>query len=334
MDKMLKKNFSTAKKLTEGDNAFQEYAMENKDRVGSSTPPIDIQEPPVSKISKADISTMAPKENIGENGIDNEIEYDNPVDKIKKDYPKVPGVFSTQHQIPGEMSNQISAPEKVDAVVETRKRNNVAENREPYFDKMDEEELFKAIDDLIFEEEMVDLYKSITAEQSSPVDAKSLAAQLERNICVSLRAAVNSWFEKLDDKTEIDDALVALKKSLICWVKNNDIRYDFNNLINLGAKAGTRKTKAPISKDFYNSIISSLDKRGFSPSLQGIAEEVFSILSKDTKKYGIGSYKHKKAIDTEMKVICSMVKTMIKNKIASSADAGANAALEGEANFK
>jgi hypothetical protein len=308
--------------------------MENKDRVGSSTPPIDIKEPPVSEISKAGISTMAPKENIGENGINNEIEYDNPVDKIKKDYPKVPGVFSTQHQIPGEMSNQISAPEEVDAVVETRKKNLVSSNREPYFDKMEEEELFKAIDDLVFEEEIVDLYKSDAVEHNSPIEVKTLATNLERNIYVSLRATINSWFEKLGENSDVDDALAALKKSLIYWAKDEDIISDFNNLINLGIRAGVRKTKVPISQDFYNSVVSSIGEKGVHPVLQDLADEIFKELSKDTRKYKVGSYNHKKAIDTKMKVICSKIKMMIKDKIASSANIGANAALQDGDNFK
>jgi hypothetical protein len=130
---IMKKDFSTARKLTEGDNAFQSYAMENTNRVGESTPPINIVEPPV-KIQKADISTMAPKEQIGENNADKEIKYDNPVDKLKKDYSG--GVaFSTQHQIPGEMSNGIGPVEKIDAAVETKKRNMLTSNREPYFEK-------------------------------------------------------------------------------------------------------------------------------------------------------------------------------------------------------
>ena len=134
---ILMKNFSTGRKLTEGDNAFQQYAMENTNRNGVSTPPIDIQEPPVKK---AGISTMAPKENIGENGAENAIEYDNPVDKVKKDYARHGlGAFSTQHQIPGEMSNQVGYPEKVDGVAETRKRTLLTANKEPFCEKMEKD---------------------------------------------------------------------------------------------------------------------------------------------------------------------------------------------------
>jgi len=134
---ILMKNFSTSRKLTEGDTAFQQYAMENKDRTGESTPPINIQEPP---ISKAGISTMAPKENIGENNSDKEIQYDNPVDKVEKDYARHGlGAFSTQHMIPGEMSNQVGYPEKVDAVAETKRRTLLTANKEPFCEKMEKD---------------------------------------------------------------------------------------------------------------------------------------------------------------------------------------------------
>jgi hypothetical protein len=120
----LEKGFETGKKLTEGDNAFQQMALENKDRIGESSPPI---------IEKAGFSTMAPKETLGEDG--DYIVADPQSDKVKKDYSKVPGAFSTQHQIPGEMSNNISAPKKVDAIEEIKNRNFVTDNKEPFFEK-------------------------------------------------------------------------------------------------------------------------------------------------------------------------------------------------------
>jgi hypothetical protein len=218
----LQKNFATAKKLTEGDNAFQQYNMENTNRNGSSTPPIDIQEPP---IKKAGISTMAPKENIGENGINNEINYDNPVDKVKKDYsPHGLGAFSTQHQIPGEMSNQVSAPEKVNAVVETNKRNMVTNNKEPFYAKM------------------------------------------EKDIYSSLRKAMNSWFMGLDKSTNVEDALVSLKKSLIKW--------DFDIL----------KKDASIMIPLHN-----------------FTDSVFNNTKEIIKSQPMGSYIQKKSIDSEIK---------------------------------
>lgn len=333
---VLKKNFSTARKLTEGDNAFQQYAMENKDRVGSSTPPIDIQEPPVH-LDKASISTMAPKENIGENGADKAIEYDQPVDKVKKDYSRHGlGAFSTQHQIPGEMSNQVSAPEEVNPKVESEKRNLVTNNKEAFFEKdLDDDEFYKAIDDLIFEEERADFQKSYSIAGDASLEVKSLAEKLEKEISSSLIKTVNSWANGIDKSTDADDALVSLKKSLLKW--NSTIAKSsmsgLNDLADLGIWAGIRKSRIPVSEDFRNSIsIASYGNNGMSSVLRYCADDVFSTASSIVKSYKMGSYKQKRAIDSRFKDIRSMVKMMLKQETAEFANLGMQKTIA--SNFK
>lgn len=190
------------RKLTEGDNSFQQYAMENKDRIGESSPPIDIQEPP---IKKAGISTMAPKENIGENGIDNEIEYDNPVDKVKKDYSRHGlGAFSTPNMIPGEMSNQVSSPEKVNGVVETRKRNLLTANKEPFVEKSVHSSLKKSMNSWF-----VEIDKSTSIE----------------NALVSLKKSLIKWNSDISkdillDKIDVTKSTDKLFKSTAKIIKS------------------------------------------------------------------------------------------------------------------
>jgi len=78
------------------------------------------------------------------------------------------------------MSNLITKPIKVDPAVETKRKNILNQNKEPYFEKMD------------------------------PIVAEDLT---------NLKKSINSWFFDITKSTEIEDALVSLKKSLISWNK-------------------------------------------------------------------------------------------------------------------
>jgi hypothetical protein len=149
--------------------------------------------------------------------------------KVEKDYAPVTGVYSTQHQIPGEMSNLITKPIKVDPAVETKRKNILNQNSEPYFEKMD---LF-------------------------------VAGNL-----TNLKKTINSWFFDLTKSTETEDALVSLKKSLISW----------------------------------NKYISKSEK-GVSLSIYNFSDLAYSKISKCIKDTPMGSYKQKRAIDSELKFL-------------------------------
>lgn len=309
----IEKSFSSAKNLTEGANAYQQYDMENKDRIGSSTSPIEIEEPPVSV--KKNISTMAPKEQIGENGADKEIKFDNPEDKIKKDYSG--GVaFSTQHQIPGEMSNQISAPEKVNATVENRKRSDVTNNREPYFEKMSDADFFKSIDDFVFEEET----------ESS---ASNILESMEQHIHSDLKTAIKGWLGELSIDTDMDDAMVSVKKLLLKWQKDSSMKVasDFYKLAGLGVVAGARMAKIPTSVDSIEQACPMSSKgKGLTCALQNLANKIFIELSREIKSQKMGSYKQRRAIDSIIKNLHDDIKMAIKTEVAILGKKGANAA--------
>ena len=318
MAEEINKGFAQSKKLTEGDNAFQQYDMENKDRVGSSTPPIDIVEPPV-KLEKADISTMAPNEQIGENNIDKPIKYDNPVDKVKKDYSG--GVaFSTQHQIPGEMSNAITPPEKVNVQEENRKhRNAMSANKEPYcWKEMDNESFYNSIDELLYDDEPV---------------AKDLADKIEKGIYISLKKSMNSWFVDIDKNMSVEDALVSLRKSLQNWniniCKNADT--DFNTLFSLGIRAGIRKSMVPVSEEFRKEIDNNLlCNNTVTLVTKDISDKVFSKMAKIIKSYSMGSYKQKMLIDTDLRSIQPVIQSMVQSELSRFGNLGFESVKRGD----
>lgn len=318
----IKKNFENCKHLTESEGARQQYDYENKDKIGNSTPPINLEK-------GSPISTMAPKV-VGEETEEpiiggGQLDYMKDEESVQKDYAPVTGVYSTQHQIPGEMSNLITKPIEVDPSVETKRKNILNQNKEPYFDKMDpsldDEDFFKAIDDLIFEEEIIDINKNYLAKNSQTIHlgAESLAKKVELSFNSSLKKSINSWFFDITKSVEIEDALVSLKKNLIGWNKNisKSTLSGFKVLVNFGIKAGIRKSKIPTSEQTYDLIKDmSMSEKGISLSVHNFSDLVYSKISKCAKDIPMGSYKQKMAIDSELKFLKPKTKSMLKSEVA------------------
>jgi len=261
-------------------------------------------------------------------------------DEMLKNFSRSPGAFSTQHQIPGEMSNIISDPKPVDTVEEIKKRTPQRENKEPFYEKsidglnpnQDDEIFWSSIDDLLLDDEIIDIQKShlIGSEQYLPLGAKDLAGNLERDLYLSLRKTVNSWFMDLDETTNVNDALISLKKDLVKW--NQDISKDtligLHKLIDLGVKAGVRKTKIPVSQKFYNKVnVTSFSEKGLMPAIQRFNNDAFDDISKSIKKHKMASYRMKREIDSELKKMRPRTKLILKTETARFGNLGMLEAL-------
>jgi hypothetical protein len=303
----IKKNFANSKNLTECDGARQQYDYENHDKIGNSTPPIDLEKGPISTMSPKVVGDETQEPIIGGGQLDHMKDEETEKDsKVEKDYAPVTGVYSTQHQIPGEMSNLITRPIKVDPAVETKRKNILNQNSEPYFEKMnpklDDEVFFDDLtDDIIFE------------------GAENLAKKIELSLNSSLKKSINSWFFDISKSTEIEDALVSLKKNLILW--NKDISkgtlFGFNALIEFGIKAGIRKSKVPTSRQTYNIIKDmSMSEKEISLLFHNFSDLTYSKISKCVKDIPMGSYKQKRAIESELKYLKPKTKSMIKSEVA------------------
>ncbi len=317
---ILDKSFADSNNLTEGEIAFQEIGTENKEKLGESTKPINVDK---------SFPSMAAKEVLGENTPP--LIPDEQSDKMKKEY-STPGSFSTQHQIPGEMSNNISYPVKIDSEKEIRERTAQRENKEPYFEKgldpnKEDEDFYKDLDNMLIEDEFNDIQKAhlITPKQNLAFGAKDLAEKIELDLYSSLRKAVNSWYTKMDRTTDLDDALVSLKKSLLKW--NKDVSTttlkSLQDLSNLGVKAGVRKTKIPLPRKFYESIevISNNDK-GIRPSVQKLTDDIYNKVSGNIKNHNMGSYRQKRAIDSCLRDLRPRTRLMIRTETAKLGNLG------------
>lgn len=115
------------------------------------------------------------------------------------------------------------------------------------------------------EKEALDFISAIRTN-SNIVCKEPFYEKMEKDIYSSLRKAMNSWFMGLDKSTNVEDALVSLKKSLIKW--------DFDIL----------KKDASIMIPLHN-----------------FTDSVFNNTKEIIKSQPMGSYIQKKSIDSEIK---------------------------------
>lgn len=319
-------------KLTEGDIAFQEIGLENKESIGVSTKPI----------SSKSFSTMRPNENIPGKEKDKVILGDRQSDNmyLEKDYSNTPGSFSMEQQVPGELINQVSCPKKVSLERNLKDRTGINENKEAFFEKKfglnpneDEDLFWNSIDDLLISDEVdmiekyLDLHKShlFSPEQNLALGTKRLAENLEKDLYHSLRNTVNDWYSGIDSTTNSDDALLSLRKQLIRWsqdISSGTIN-GLHDIIDLGVKAGIRKSRIPVPLKFYNQVnVTSFSQKGIMPAIRNFSDEVFRKASNAASKHNMGSYRQKRAIDSELRKMRDRTRLMLKTETARFANLG------------
>jgi hypothetical protein len=313
-------------KLTEGDIGFQDMGLENKETIGEPTKPIT---------SKA-ISTMKPKESMESQMDESLIEADTQSgDHVKKDYPITPGAFSMEQQVPAEFAPHVSRTKRAritEATETIKDRTKVSENKEPFFEKrygldpdQDDELFWNSVDDLLLDDDLIDVNKYVDLqkahligpEQNIALGAKQLAENLERDLYTSLRKTVNEWFGGVTPTTDMDDAMVSLRKQLIRWNQNlsKDTLTGLHDLVDLGVKAGVRKSKVPVPMKFYNKVnVTSFSQKGIMPAIQRFSDDVFVKASSAAKKHKMGSFRQKRAVDSELRKMRNRTKLMLRTE--------------------
>jgi putative nucleotidyltransferase with HDIG domain len=238
------------------------------------------------------------------------------------------GVTSALKQTTGEFENQISAPEKVNSQVETDKRNNVSQNKDPYFQYMekgfdpDSPDILNEIDSII---KMA--HPAAPPKQQLPRGCKQIAEDAELSLYNGMRHTVNTWFDSLQKTSDINISLADLRLSLVRWnqsVKEDAIN-DINKLHHLGYKAGLSKAglKEPTHQKKVDYLVQN--SKGIGPALDKMRDNIFNDISKTLSKYkddDIPLFSVKKEIDSKLKDKRNDTRRMIRTEVAKSGNLG------------
>jgi hypothetical protein len=233
--------------------------------------------------------------------------------------------FSQPNQQIAELSNQVSTPKKVDAAKEQSGKNEVNDQRMPFFKSDNITNGFNPDTSTLYEQFDSILSKShlIGPESKHPHGVKQLAEKSELDLYRNLRQSINLWFDGVEKDSDIDDVLANLKMRLThwsVWSKVNS-KEDLEQLYNLSYQAGRVKDesiKISVDNVFYN-------EHGLGPALDNFRDKIFSDMSRLVRKYSdkdIPLYSLKRSIDSDLRQKRIQTRLMIKTEVAKIGNTG------------
>lgn len=235
--------------------------------------------------------------------------------------------FPSDKQQASEIKNRT---EEVDANEELKKKNPVQSNKEAMFEKAIK---YDSVYDLI---DNTFISKSSIIEGAQPSGAKTLGTQIERELYYSLRNSIDDWFSKINSDTDVNKAIIDLRKQMINWTQDaqwaqmNNMKDLFFKGLEVGENLAGVETDFTAWSDVNNQIFK---QSGISNAIEKLSNDVFNNSSDILKQHynkdkGIPLYRTKRHLDSYLKKSRARTELMLKTETAKFANMGLLKAYE------
>jgi len=241
-------------------------------------------------------------------------------DDIKKD--------AMSFSFPANNQQTAELDTKIKVLKEPKQGDDVTLNKRPFYNSIEkgfdpENDIYKELDELILKSETL-----IPTEQKLPRGSKTIAENIERHLYRNLRKTVNQWFDTVDYNSNIDDAIVNLKMSLMEWgqVSKMSTNSDVGDLYNIAYKAAMKKANLP-KPTISLGVTHLTDKEnGMNPAIDKFRDDIIrkisSIMKDQEDKERIPLYRTKRAIDSFLHKERTTTELIVKTETAKIANFG------------